>query len=345
METDTNIYKKELERITKIFLTPEDNYGDLFNAAEAMYKLLVSITEINQEDEADRKDIYLPDGKAIGPIWAAMCVKEFMRTKRFISGIFKAANEAKKRFPNTRLHILYAGTGPFATLVLPLTAFYASSEISFTLLEINEQSIKYLEKVIKTFEIQEYIKSIVCCDATKYKIDSNVPVHIIISETMLNALQKEPQAAITLNLAPQLIEDGIFIPQNITVEAGLFNPSKHIEKSINPDLPEPCYHILDSLFELNKDTYKSAPDYNNGLSEYMFKSKEVILSNADNGVDYPQLCLFTTIQVFDDEYLSHWQSSLNMPKKVADLNKDKPINKVEFKYVISSSPKFEYSLS
>lgn len=167
--TDTNNFKNELKRITDIFLTPQDNYGDLFNEADALYQLLLTVSGLDPDETISREDIYLPEGKALGPIWAARCVKEFMRTKRFLSGIFKAVKEAQKRFPGTQLHILYAGTGPFATLILPLTTAFSSREICFTLLEINPHSIECLRRTLKAFEIEDYVNDIVCCDAARDK--------------------------------------------------------------------------------------------------------------------------------------------------------------------------------
>lgn len=81
--------------------------------------------------------------------------------------------------------------------------FY-SSEVGFTLLEINSHSIENLRKVIKAFNAQEYVENIVQCDATEYKVDKDKPIHMIVTETMQRALKKEPQVAITLNLAHKI---------------------------------------------------------------------------------------------------------------------------------------------
>ena len=57
-------------------------------------------------------------------------------------------------------------------------------------------------------------------DATKYQITEDTP-DIIISETMQNALPKEQQVSIFLNLMRQVKFDSIFIPEKIELFIGL----------------------------------------------------------------------------------------------------------------------------
>lgn len=340
-----NSYKGELSRITKVFLDPEDRYDELFQAADAYYRLLLKTSELEADNEKNRESIYLSTGKAIGSIWAALCIKEFMRTKRFIAGIFKAVKAAQHRFPNTRLHVLYAGTGPFASLILPLTTVFSSSEICFTLLEINPNSIESLIEIIKTFEIDDYVKEIVCCDATKYKSDTDLPIHMIISETMLNALRREPQVAITLNLAPQLVDEGIFIPENIIIEAGLLNNKRFHERMNGIDLStEDHYVMIKRIFQLDKDTYKIKPDFDLRNNCCILSNEEIELPQ-DISDDYSQLCLFTTIQIFGDEYLTNWQCSLTLPQNILNLRQqERRIGQISFQYEINNNPGFKYTI-
>lgn len=341
-----NSYKHELCRITKIFLDSEDKYDELFHAADAYYKLLLKASGLEPEKSSNREAIYLPTGKAIGSVWAALCIKEFMRTKRFVAGIYKAVKTAQERFPDTRLHVLYAGTGPFASLILPLTTAFSSSEICFTLLEINPNSIESLMEIIKTFEIDDYVKEIVCCDATEYKSDARFPIHIIISETMLNALRREPQVAITLNLAPQLVDQGIFIPENIKVEAGLLNNKRFQERLNGINLSvEDHYFMIKKIFQLDKDTYKLNTEYKQKNNNCYIFPKERIELPLDISNDYNQLCLFTTIQVFEDEYLTHWQCSLTLPQKILNLlQQEKRVAQIDFEYIISNNPGFKHTV-
>ncbi|MCG9967310.1 hypothetical protein L9W92_04470 [Pelotomaculum terephthalicicum JT] len=61
--------------------------------------------------------------------------------------------------------------------------------------------------------------------------------------------------------------------------------------------------------------------------------------------EYNQLCLFTKIQVFGEEELSHWQCSLTLPKKIMVFKKENNnADKVSFQYVLGDKPGFKYSI-
>jgi predicted RNA methylase len=325
---------EQLKKICEVLLEEKTDYAQLSKAIDDLNKLFYEASKLEDNTGIVRNDIFLPTGKAIGTLWAAMCVKEMMRTKQFIRGIYEGIKAARQKFHGKPIHILYAGTGPFATLVIPLTTLYSSMEINFTFLEINPESIKLLNNVVEALHVEEYVNEIILCDAAEYKHYNKKPIHMIITETMLNALQKEPQVAITLNLVPQMLKGGILIPQNIKIEAALLNPQKNIDRMLGAkDYNGKCYHILDTIFELNKDT-----ENNSGL----FPEVEIsIPQNIEDG--YKELCLFTTIQIFDDVYLSSWQCSLNMPKLIMQLDQENNlINKVGFKYLIKENPGFSY---
>lgn len=333
-------YKEELKEITEIILKQEDDYGEIKKATDDLYDLFLNVSGLKEDDERCRKDYYLPKGKAIGAVWAAMCIKEFLRTKRFIRGVFLGIKRAQEKFPNTKIHLLYAGTGPFATLIIPLTTVFTSEEIEFTLLEINPESIENLRKIIKTFKIEEYIDNIVQCDATEYKADKDKPIHMVVTETMQRALKKEPQVAITLNLVRQMDKDGILIPQNISIEAGLLDPKRDMEKMMGVEGAERdyCYH-LNKIFELNKDMVVAKDK----KAEFFEKVEVEIPDYIEKR--YKSLNLFTNIQVFEEEQLTYNQCSLNMREKVIYIDwNNNTAKKVSFQYVIDENPGFIYKL-
>ncbi|MCK4258004.1 MAG: hypothetical protein KAX49_03450 [Halanaerobiales bacterium] len=336
-----NTYKSELRMITEVLLKAEDNFAELKEATDRLYELFINISDFKSDDDQNREDIYVSKGKAIAPKWAAMCIKEMLRTKRFIRGFYLGIRSVLKKFPNRPIHILYAGTGPFATLAIPLTTFFTSDEINFTFLEINQNSIKQLKKIIKAFEVGDYVQQIVQCDAVNYKVDQ--PIQMIITETMQNALQKEPHVGITLNLVPQLDPEGILIPQNIKIEAALLDPKRNMDRmmGLNND-SEICYFLLKNIFELNKDVVEKYSINEEGL--YNFSNVEIDIPK-ELTEEYKELSLLTTIQIFEEEVLTHWQCSLNLPQKILDFDLIKEsVNRVSFQYQMSEKPGFKFEI-
>ncbi|MDP4092234.1 MAG: hypothetical protein Q8920_02640 [Bacillota bacterium] len=165
---------------------------------------------------------------------------------------------------------------------------------------------------------------------------------MLISETMLNALYREPQAAITLNLVPQLLKDAILIPQNIIIEAGAMDPERNVERIMGVEGADKDYYIpLGRIFELNRETAVSYAKTNN---PYQFPEIEIEVP-PDIGQKYKQLDLFTTIQVFENEILENWQCSLTLPKFIMELDKKKaPVKRIGFRYAADGDPHFEYSI-
>jgi hypothetical protein len=325
--------KERLKKITQILLEPEDNYVIVKSASDALYDLFIEISELNEEDELNKIDHILPDGKAIGTVWAGMCVKEFMRTKRFISGIYKAIKQAQLCFPEVPIHILYAGTGPFGTLLISLTSMFTSKEIRITMLEINKDSIKCLEKVIHALKVEEYIEEIIICDAAHYKANQLKPIHMVVTETMQSALKKEPQVAITRNLAPQMVKGGILIPENIVIDAVLFDYKKYMDWMLgDKEAEKEFYYPLKTIFTLDKESV---------LDEDLFGE---LYANLPEVMEdrYKKIILFTKIRVFDSEVLTFQQSSLNLPVPVLDIDGRKDSgSKVGFWYHFGEQPGFQ----
>ncbi len=335
---------EKLRNITEILLKPEDDYSQLTKAIEDLYSLFLKTSELEVDDNENREDVYLPKGKAIGTTWAAMCIKEIMRTKCFLRGLYAGIKAAQEKFPNTCIHILYAGTGPFATLAMPMTTVFTSEEINFTFLEINPASIEFLERNINAFNAQSYVTNIIQCDATMFKADNIKPIHMILTETMQNALQKEPQVSICMNLVSQMLTDGILIPQNIKIDAALMSPQKVKERMLNPNFGnKKYYHALQTVFELNKTTIASQPVKNiSNTSSYAFP-EVVVEVPTDIDCHYNDLNLLTYIQVFGDVELTNYQCSLTMPKRLTYINQGiVPSNKISFQYLISDKPGIQY---
>lgn len=313
------------DQIVSDFLSPQSNSAKLYETARSYYTLLSEITEISDasENPDDDQTIFLETGKAISPKDAARCVLDYRRTAKFLQGIYSAINQARINFPGETVEILYAGCGPFAALALPQCVKFGSDEITFTLIDIHQRSMDSARIIFEKFGFEKYVCEFIKTDATVYQNENGKKFHIIITETMQKTLEKEPQAAITLNLVNQLCENGIFIPQKITVKACLVNPA--LEFDAESKDKERIY--LGTILELSTD------------SKDIFSPRTVKIPSDD--LSRRQLMLLTHIQIFEDKILRDYNSGISYPTVLHKIKIEKG-RILEFKYVIGKNPHFEY---
>jgi hypothetical protein len=329
------INAQALSAISTCFLAPETDFKALLQAKEQFSKILADITGLDIDKTGHRGNLALASGKSIGPAWAAGCLDDLLRTKKFVRGLYLGIRAAQQRFPGTRIHILYAGTGPFATLALPMTQVFSPAEIKFTFLEIHPTSFSMLQKTIEFLQMEAYLHALVLADATQFQRDPLHPVHVLVSETMQQALKNEPQVAITMNLGPQLIPEGILIPECIDVWAGLLDPKRYMQNKYRLDGQEdPQQILLKKIFSLNRSLFNDAPE--NGW----FAPASMTLAPAQVA-QFPILALFTDIQVFGAEKLRGHDSPLSLPLMLHDFQEGitQP-KKVVFQYEMGVSPGF-----
>ncbi len=293
-------------------------------AVDNLYEIFKKITDIDIND-LNNGEIILDSGKAISPSAAAHCLLEMKRTAIFLRGIKKAIDYKLRKVTGV-IHILYAGSGPYATLITPLLTLYDVGEIKITLLDINQTSLIAVERILKELNLDKFIDKYVLADATNYKTRRNYD--IVISETMQSCLQNEPQVPIMQNLIPQMKEDTIFIPQRINIDAYLRNPgkwddSKRMRTGIEAKFVKEVFWIDKSNLDSNK--YRK------------------VINLPDELEGFIELMLHTTIVVYGDEILGVNDCSLNLPLKFYEF-KEKYANTIEFWYSFSPHPKIEYKV-
>jgi predicted RNA methylase len=319
----TASYKEQIKKSAKNLLGCKDDFILMKHSVDQMYQVFSEITGVTIQHLNQDKDIMLPSGKAIGMAGAAHCLLEMKRTAVFLRGINKAILQKQQEKKESQLHILYAGTGPYGTLIIPLLLLYNKEELKVDLLDINPDSLAALQKVINALELGNYIGDIYCSDAATIRLKRQYD--IVISETMQACLKNEPQVAITQNLIPQCGPDTVFIPEQITIDAYLKKRG-----------------IWDGdqlLIEGGKTSF---------LSELFAVDKQNLESNSYRKVvDLPQslngpydLLLYTTIKVFCNEVLGLNDCSLNMPLRYFEFRDNYP-KSIEFWYNQSNKPKIE----
>lgn len=334
-----------IHSITNRILDAERNaYGELWAACNQLYAALIQVTGIDITEDSNRENHILDSGNAIGLTWAAMCIIDYNRTKRFMNGIYEATVDMLKRNAGKPVHILYAGTGPFATLALPLMARFSEQQIQFTLLEVNEPSFNCLEKLFSTLNLEKYIRRLEKADATKWKLPSNEPVDIFICETMQQGLRKEPQVTVCMNIVPQLPSHSIIIPEQITLTASLIDIQKRMQLKFGGNSSENPVHLLDTIFTLNKKTILQHASTHQEAGESSQPFTETFISIPTEVADTHRfLYLLTDIMIYKQEQLLIDDSPLTLPLKLAEFSLHQS-TEIKFQYHTGPKPGIQFSM-
>ena len=291
-------------------------------------------------------DSLLDDGVAISPEAAAHCVSDTQRTVVFIRAAYTAIAAAKQRFANGPIEVLYAGCGPFATLLLPPLAKFKPGELVVHLLDIHQRSLDSVALLIRHFDLEGHRINYVKDDACHYQHSSNP--HVIIAETMQKSLEQEPQFAVTANLAPQLHARGIFIPQKIEVSlclAKLEDERSAVQRgdALDPNALQATgeRHALDTVLCLTPEqavTLKQQACQNShGLLE--LNPIHVTLPAITNLNTFDAV-LFTRIQAFEQHRLLDYESEITLPLRCNEFTPLKAGEQYKVCLQIGSYPKF-----
>jgi hypothetical protein len=327
-----------LKHLTETLIGPSGTAGQWLQASQELYELLLEVSGLDKQDSTNLQDISLETGKALAPVWAAHCILDFMRTRAFMQGILQAIDTMGKRFPNTKIHVLYAGPGPFATLVLPLFPLLDPEKVQFTLVEISPRSVSCLKNLVKAFAFEPWIREITCADATTYQADASTPPHLVIAEMLQAGLRREPQVAATLHLAPQIAVGGALIPQRIRLQAGLLSPERNQERMTRFDdfVPQDVFQLLGPVFDLTQHTVLPLSG--------AFPAVTVAIPEHRNAA-FSTLALFTEIEIFESIYLDIWQSGLTNPLILDTLSANTPPKQARFQYLPGKDPGLEWHIS
>lgn len=324
-------------------------------AAINLHSLFSNITAIGGTTGDPRDSIYtlLPAGKAISPEDAASCLTDFVRTSELLRGTYAALLEAQKRFSQRPIEILYAGCGPYAALAVPLTTKFTAADIRFTLLDIHRRSLESARHIFRALELDAFVRDYVESDAASYIHNSSSSLHMVITETMQRALAKEPQVAITLNLAPQLCSGGILIPEKISIDACLFDLNKEFLSpsgfdeavpSLENNDPRRIRIELGRVLEITAENARHLATMRrkDALPGYA-RLPAVVLDVPQGAEKHLHVMLRTEITVFESAMLREYDSGVTYPKILHELGTAGNGTRIEFQYVFGSSPEFAYA--
>jgi len=349
----TSPSKSALAKICNIILDENSSRQSLHHALDDYAQLCSQVTNIapNPTFDAWAEDTFLEQGVAINPQAAAYCIKDYQRSITFIRGVH-AAMTATLKSTNIPINVLYAGCGPFATLLMPLLGKYQNdnfdlSQINIFLLDIHQTSLNSVTLLLNFFNLCTNDITLIQANACTYQHPT--PLNLIIAETMQKSLEQEPQFTVTANLAPQLRNDGIFIPEKIVVslclaqwqiERNLVEQNVKInhESLVKLEKRFPLGIILSLQPQLAATQLKNA-QYHTATKKLALKSVQVQIPEIPQLNNFDALFL-TYIQVFKDYRLNDYESEITLPLKCQALSTLQPGARYNINYQLGSYPEF-----
>jgi ectoine hydroxylase-related dioxygenase (phytanoyl-CoA dioxygenase family) len=277
------------------------NAGEAKPVVDELVKLLCVITDLDLHPALflDEHATITTQGKAVSPTTAAQCAEDVERTRVFMQGVFAAIQQKLQQKNNQKIDVLYAGTGPFGLLLVPLLPLFSTGQIQVTLLDIHADSLEKLQRVIRCLNVADFIVHCEQVDACAWK--THQVFDLVISETMRQGLIQEPQVSIFAHLQQFLKDDGWLIPEVIRLDLWLSAGGPR-----SGDEPKNRELYLGRVFQLDKT---SAMQLASGDTSCMHGHLGV--QDYDRGLQ--DLKLTTFIQVFGSYQLHENQSQLTLP--------------------------------
>jgi hypothetical protein len=331
-----------IEQLTLTLLCT-DRPDERRHAATALHALFCSLSRFNvgSPDARNTVAVQLACGTAISPADAGRCVLDDVRTSRYLQGICAAIRASRARNATGPIELLYAGCGPFATLALPVMTQFRSDEVRFTLVEVNAHALESARRAVRALGFDDHVRAYVQADASIYLHPPERPFDILIVEAMQRALEKEPQVAITLHLAAQLAPGGFIIPEEIVVDACLFDPeiefAQRTTGEAGASLPQRTRIDCGSLMILNAATAKQIAT--RLIRENAVPCLPAVPLSVPRATDGRlQIMLRTTVRIFGSIQLEEYESGITSPRIAFDLAGER----VTFQYVLGREPGFRW---
>lgn len=321
-----------LAAIRELILNESSSTLQLQAALDQYTQLGTEITGIAPDPSFNgwARDTFLDQGVAINPQAAAHCVKDYRRSVIFIRGVHAAIESIRHKSPGEVIRILYAGCGPYATLLLPLLDKYDPAELDICLLDIHQQSLDGVLDLISHFGLDAYTLQLVCADACNYQHDASL--HLIITETMQKSLEQEPQFAVTANLATQLCSGGTFLPEKIEVTLGLAELEQTPAISLGTVL---------NLSAASAPSLRNSATCNKSSSILELPTVTLPIPGLEENHDL-KAALFTNIQVFRDYWLHPYDAEITLPQPCHDIGSVQSGDVFQVTYQLGSYPRFNY---
>lgn len=333
------MYKEELTFIVKSIIASETVAEQVKWAEQLSVFYKKNATHKNPESN----ETLIKGGFALSSSGAADCVDDYLRTVFFIKGVYKALTKLCLDFPERSINILYAGCGPYATLILPLLPLFDKERIKAVLVDINAESIQSVYNLLSVIGLQEYDLQLIEANAITYTKPTDFVIDLAITETMHYALTREPQVAITKNIVRQLTSDALLIPEEIRIDLAytFFAYEPYLKntnevKGRNEMQPYTDNVFVDRLFTINKEHFGS--ESKSSKFESFFYKLPADFSK------HPDVCIFTELKIFGDIELKTAESYITNPFCVVSMYNLSAYSEIQLVYDFSEIPQWSYNL-
>jgi len=304
--------RRRLRGLADLLLDERSSRDALQDVAGELYGVFSAISGTRTS-----ADTVLASGVALSPEAAAACTRDGLRTAILLRGLRDAIGEAGLRFPGETIEVIYAGTGPFAVLALPLMTIFSPSDIRFTLIDCHEESLRSVRALLRHFGFGPFLRDVIAADASVYK--HATAVHIVVAEIMQQALSVEPQVEVFRNLGGQLRANGILVPERVTVDLVFGDPE-----------PEDARSFIGIVAELSAATLAAQPDVRNRLDV-----RTVTLSDVPRSA---RAMYATTVHAFGRHVLREFDSGLTYPQVIWNLPNMQEGEQLTFWYELGALP-------
>lgn len=322
MKSSKTLHKDLLSDFTNELLLSRGT-EDIHLSLRALLTALCDFLNLNLHPDnfVDNDFTLTPYGKALSPVSAAQCAEDIERSRVFMLAVHQAITDRLGKAQPVR--VLYAGTGPLGWLILPTLQAFSSEQVQVTALDIHQQSLDSFQALCHELGLQDRVCQWLCNDATAWQPQQAQKYDLILSETMNQFLEKEPQVQIFAHLQQFLLPDGLLIPQQVQLTVDLQQQT----------LDGPRLYPLGELFCLNIETARVLAEG----TEDLFNKKLQLPVFAPS---VSSLKLNTRIQVYRDFWLEELQSQLTLPKFMHRLWL-KPGTVLRWSYLLEQNPRWQ----
>jgi hypothetical protein len=188
------------------------------HSAEALHCALHGLAGSQSTSSASSEG---PFGRALSPAEAARCLIDFQRTREFML----AVEEGLRRLDRSRpIRVLYVGSGPFASLILPLARRLDHMDLQIEAWDLHPDSADSVSRVRDMLGVSASRLQPRQADALTATPRLAGPPDLVIVETMQRALTREPQLALMARLGG-MFPNAVFIPERIELRLVALNPN------------------------------------------------------------------------------------------------------------------------